>query len=817
MTTQPHKRAKIIGPAGCGKTTYLLNLLEQAANKYAPERIGAVSLTNAAIEEMRDRVRKVTKLSSETARNIRTIHSTCFNLLGLKRDQVADKQIAEFNKAYPKWQMPLNTELTEDEHYSEHGQQFTPEENKKRFATIQTLRHQMVPEEQWEDRTLADMYFDWKRWMHENQYVDFTGMMELVLWQGLRPDIDILLVDEAQDVSRLSMSVLELWSEECVSTVYVGDSDQAILRFAGAVPEAFINLDTAWRRILGKSYRVPQAAYEYAMGIIKQAKNRENVEYKPTEIEGQVIKGCNEPDLSLEGTHMILGRCNYHLNRWINWLRERNVLYHNPYRPGDKTWNPMNTKLWRSARSYVRLLKGEELRVGEFREMVKEMVANGNLIRGAKKDLDDVLEVSGFKRDGLEKIDLFGVIPLGLFTDEFLSFKKEVVDVFKVKGPSGEILLRTEDIFAKPRVVIGTIHCSPPDERILTMDGWIPLGNLEPDTHRLAGYLRKCNQLAWGGENGPNKTRKNGGYKFTKRDWDYAGDLVTISTDESITRVTPEHNVLAKFSENFVNKYVVYLMRRGTWWRVGICISAHRPYRSGGIGGRLATEQADSGWILGIFATREEAIYEEARIQSLYGIPGLTFQTVSKGRALTTDQLHSIHTETQSQVNIRVKKLLRNFNLHAGWPLYRRGFLGSNGIKRNMRGLFETRAANLISDYMMVPVIPKSFEQHGSGIQKPKFFKIKISREKYIGKISSLEVSPFPYYISGGAVVHNSVKGGECDHVWVDSSTSRRCLLGCIRNEEIYWDECRVGYVGVTRGFRTVGVLLNVGYKGRVW
>jgi len=120
MPHETHKRAKIIGNPGCGKTTYLLGLIEKAAKKYDPERIGAVSLTNAAIEEMRERVKLQTGLSKSAAKNIRTIHSTCFRLLGLKKEQVADKKIKEFNEAYPEWRMPLNVEVTEDDEFNSH-------------------------------------------------------------------------------------------------------------------------------------------------------------------------------------------------------------------------------------------------------------------------------------------------------------------------------------------------------------------------------------------------------------------------------------------------------------------------------------------------------------------------------------------------------------------------------------------------------------------------------------------------------------------------------------------------------------------------
>jgi len=449
--TQIHKRAKVIGSPGTGKTTYLLELIEKAAQKYQPERIGAVSLTNAAIEEMRDRVKKATGLSKATAKNIRTIHSTCFNLLNLKKEQVADKKIKEFNEAFSKWQMPLSTEITEDEHYAtEYGYRYTPEENKKRFQQIQILRHKMTKFEKWPEM-LQQMHEDWKHWMNDNNYIDFTGMLELVLWQGLRPNIDILLVDEAQDVSSLAIAVLELWSEDCVSTVYVGDSDQAILRFAGAVPEAFINLNHTWTHVLEQSYRVPRKVHEYAMSIIRQAENREDVDYLPTEIEGQVIKGCHEPDLSLDGTHMILGRCNFHLNRWRDWLIKHGVTFHNPYRPGDKAWNPLNTKLWRAARNYMQFKDGVELKAFEFAGMIKEMRSEGNLVRGVKKDLDGII-------GDVEFFDLFAGISLGIFTDEFLTFRKEFSEVFNVKGQSGEVLLRVQDIMEEPKTIIGTIH-----------------------------------------------------------------------------------------------------------------------------------------------------------------------------------------------------------------------------------------------------------------------------------------------------------------------------------------------------------------------
>ena len=448
-----HKRAKIVGPAGTGKTSYLLNLIESAARKYDPERIGAVSLTVAAIEEMRDRVFKTTNVPKSTVKNIHTIHSTCFRLLSLKREQVADKKIKEFNEAYPKWSLPLNKEIEEDNHYSEIQYDFTPLENKKRFAQIQILRHKMIPESEWTDPALVEMFRCWKQWMRDNEYVDFTGMMEEVFLQGLSPNIDILLVDEAQDTSRLAIAILELWGQDTLSTVYVGDSDQAILRFAGAVPEAFINLENTWTKILEQSYRVPKRVHEFAMKVIKQAGDREDVDYKPKGEEGEVIEECSEPDLSLPGTHMIIGRCNYHLNRWRNYLMSHRLAWYNPYRPGDKNWNPLNTKVWGAAKNYIRIKNGEDITIPEFHNMVKEMISVGNLVRGTKRGLENIV----FDEP---KIGIFGLPALGIFTDDFLTYRKPIIEIFKLKGQSGELVgkITEEEIMKDPNIMIGTCH-----------------------------------------------------------------------------------------------------------------------------------------------------------------------------------------------------------------------------------------------------------------------------------------------------------------------------------------------------------------------
>lgn len=308
-----------------------------------------------------------------------------------------------------------------------------------------------------------------------------------------------------------------------------------------------------------------------------------------------------------------------------------------------------------------------------------------------------------------------------------------------------------------PCITLSTIHCSPPDEPVLTTSGWVPMGDLDPTKHRLASYDKGCNQLRWG-----EKAEK--GFPFLIASREYNGDLITVQTLKSRTRVTPNHKMLVKFSEAFAEKYVVYLMRRGDWWRMGLCVSAHRPYKSGGVSGRLATEKADAGWILKVCSTREEALMEEAVLQTTFGIPGTTFE-VAKGRALSLAQLHSIHESIKDVVGPRAREVLSYFGLSEETPLYVRG---AGWVDK--REAFVTEACNLLGGYMDVPTPAEDFLTQTGGYEhwfKPEWHTIQVHREKYTGSVYSVTVVPHRYYVSGGIVVHNSVKGAQWPNVTV--------------------------------------------------
>ena len=159
--------------------------------------------------------------------------------------------------------------------------------NTQAYQQMQVLRNRCTDENKWPSYTL-ELYRTWRGWMEEMGYYDYTSMLEKVLLIDRYPVIDVLFIDEAQDLSRLQMNIIEKWAANVEVTMLVGDADQAIFRFAGSEPEIFRDINHTWSDQLKKTYRLPSKVYDLAQHIIQQIPNRELIEYETTRALGAV-------------------------------------------------------------------------------------------------------------------------------------------------------------------------------------------------------------------------------------------------------------------------------------------------------------------------------------------------------------------------------------------------------------------------------------------------------------------------------------------------------------------------------------------------
>ena len=82
----------VLGPPGTGKTTTLLNLLEDYLKKTNPNRIGYFAFTQKAANEARERAMDRFNLSEDDLPYFRTLHSLAFRVLGLRKENVMQRR-----------------------------------------------------------------------------------------------------------------------------------------------------------------------------------------------------------------------------------------------------------------------------------------------------------------------------------------------------------------------------------------------------------------------------------------------------------------------------------------------------------------------------------------------------------------------------------------------------------------------------------------------------------------------------------------------------------------------------------------------------
>lgn len=451
---------RIVGPPGTGKTTEILRLMGAACEKYDPDKIGACSLTKAAVQEMRHRVIALSGVDGAVSRNVRTMHSHAFLMLGMQKGRVAETKIKEWNQANPGSAInpgALSMAVSEVEEGGSAAPVTHGRSNTERLLVSTTLKRlRMIPQNRWDEHEIS-FYKRWRGWMDDNFYMDYTSMLEEVLLKGLCPDIDVLFVDEAQDMSPLQCAITQRWSQNTSSTIYAGDYQQAIFRFAGASPEVFLKLEHTWPKNLTKSYRVPKNILNYAKRIIGRATDCHQFEYSPRDgDEGQLLGRRIYPDFSLDGSHMLICRYRAQVKMWADTLMAHGITFKNDYRPSEATWNPCSTKLWKRAITYKSLLSGKNVTGKDLADLFNSMRSRGNFVNGVRgeavKNISQSMKYNLFNVDEIKGVDPSLSSELKKFDDIFPSYTTR----------SSSLLRRVWDepdkIINPPTLTLGTIH-----------------------------------------------------------------------------------------------------------------------------------------------------------------------------------------------------------------------------------------------------------------------------------------------------------------------------------------------------------------------
>ncbi len=243
----------VLAGAGSGKTTLLTAKFAYLLKaKYInPSNILAVTFTNKAANEMKERISKLTNISGNIPW-ICTFHSfgakvlrKFITRLGYQSDFIIydDKDQKNFIKKIIKNDLNLDEKV------------FTP--NKVSYFINSCKNKGLSPDDlnmdnDYLNNNLKILYSHYQNKMRENNSVDFGDLLFLV-YKLFNDDKDVLgyyrylfeyiLVDEYQDTNEIQYKIVKFLGKDKKGICVVGDDDQSIYGWRGATVENILNFE----------------------------------------------------------------------------------------------------------------------------------------------------------------------------------------------------------------------------------------------------------------------------------------------------------------------------------------------------------------------------------------------------------------------------------------------------------------------------------------------------------------------------------------------------------------------------------------------
>jgi DNA helicase-2/ATP-dependent DNA helicase PcrA len=436
----------ILGGPGCGKTTKLLGIIEKELDRgIQPEEILFCSFTKKATNEALERVHDRFKLGKASLPYFKTLHALAFMQLGLKPNEVMGNEHFEelgqvlglsFSNARDEFGFALG---------GLNGDRIAFQEQMVR-VTKQDLDQTHLPN-YWVVKRYSDTLFKYKK---EHALLDHTDIIHEFAENGPIPEVKVVFVDEAQDLSPVQWDVVDkLIASPTVERVYIaGDDDQAIYTWAGADINHFLNLQGE-KEVLPVSHRLTRKVFNHANEISSRIRKRYQKEWSPRDEEGKVARLTYFEHLDLENTEswLFLARSNYLLEKFEGYLYKEGYLFDNKGRP---SFDPDDLKI---INEYEKLKKGNTVS--------KKVV--GSMLRRLRPQ---------FKNIQIDKSkDKFFITDLMLPATDWDK-------VFNI--PKQEYYRKIKDLNAAPRIKISTIHSVKGGEA----DNVVLVSDIPPRTYR---------------------------------------------------------------------------------------------------------------------------------------------------------------------------------------------------------------------------------------------------------------------------------------------------------------------------------------------
>jgi len=465
--------SRLIGTAGSGKTTALIDMIGEVAQRgFGALDIGFVSFTRSARLEAAQRAESVLGMSSEhlmTRGWFKTIHAVCYHAIGVGKDALLTG-----NKATSEWfQQELNAPVAFDTDGNVSGE--TP--HGRVIKAWSVARAKMVPIKElypsmssW-DLAFLDRFESAKRIDGRLDFTDIIAQFAGYMFDaavgpyridpvGDVPNVPVWFHDEMQDASKLLGQCFGRLIENADLVYLAGDPFQSIHTHGGADPSIFMSWPVDEQTIMPKTWRCREKVYELGERCLTTCSDYFDRGVKSVKDGGEIIKATLSPSLvsSIDPREswLILARTNRQARQLINMFKNVGPWF------GLKVGAWMSEKLVNDLFCFHELAKGNAITAGEWHSVIKryKVKYEGEAIfkRGYKSEWKDAVPQG--LAGSMAVIEELGEWGATDYLIELIKYRR-----ISVIEPRAEEFARFLDEFGAeclmfPSVGIGNIHSS---------------------------------------------------------------------------------------------------------------------------------------------------------------------------------------------------------------------------------------------------------------------------------------------------------------------------------------------------------------------
>lgn len=281
----------ILAGAGSGKTRVLTHRIASLIRDKGvnPWNIMAITFTNKAAGEMRERVDKIVGYGSERIW-VSTFHSSCVRILRRHAERLG------YANNFAIYDTDDQKSLIKD---IMKRLQMDPKLYRDRaiMAAISSAKDEMIEPDQyridagidWKLQKYAAVYAEYQAELKKNNAMDFDDLLvqTVKLFQQFPEVLDYyqeqfryIMVDEYQDTNTVQFRFVSLLAAKYRNLCVVGDDDQSIYKFRGANIENILSFEKAFpgARVikLEQNYRSTQSILNAANEVIRHNRGRKD-------------------------------------------------------------------------------------------------------------------------------------------------------------------------------------------------------------------------------------------------------------------------------------------------------------------------------------------------------------------------------------------------------------------------------------------------------------------------------------------------------------------------------------------------------------